>query len=124
MVSDKIEDVVVKRERADAHRIEVDAAFFEPLESLGHRRRRRPEIKRPKTCRLGGWTLYRRWHQTPGGLEFMQQPLHVVDIVRTLFGIAGVAVLAGAAGEKGPPRGVRARIGAIWDPVAVDIKVT
>src|SRR6202023_868863 len=45
------------------------------------------------------------------------------DIVRALFGIAGVTVLAGATRKEGAARGVGPRKGTKRDAVAVDVEI-
>ena len=56
-------------------------------------------------------------------LELERQPLHVVDVGRRVLGVAGVAVAAGAAGEIGAERRMRARQRAVGHAVAVDVLV-
>src|SRR5262249_40363087 len=69
VAGDEIEDVGVEREGADAHRIEMDAAFFERFQGLGHGRRGRAEIKRAKPSGLASGPFDRPRHQALGGLE-------------------------------------------------------
>ncbi len=57
------------------------------------------------------------------GLELVLEPLHVVDVGQAFLGIAREAVAAGAAGEIGAERRMRAGQGAVGDAVAVDIVV-
>src|ERR1700736_3782627 len=123
VAGNEIEHVVVEREGADAHRVDMDAAVFERLERLRHRRGGRAEIQCTKSGRLARRALDGPRHQPFSGLEFMQQALHVVDIVRALFGIAGVTVLAGATRKEGAARGVGPRKGTKRDAVAVDVEI-
>src|SRR6266478_7295817 len=48
VAGDKIEDVVMEREGADTHRVDMDAAVLERVERFGHRRGGRTEIQRAK----------------------------------------------------------------------------
>src|ERR1700730_4475109 len=73
VAGDKIEDVVVEREGADAHRVDIDAAVFERLERLRHRRGGRAEIQCTKSGRLARRALYGPPQQTFRGLAFMTQ---------------------------------------------------
>ena len=58
-----------------------------------------------------------------GGLELLQQPLHVVDDRPRPPRCSGRSGPAGAAGEVGAARRVRAGIGAVGDAVAVDVEI-
>ena len=77
----------------------------------------------PYLVRLGGAGDQRPRHQVLGGVEFADQPLHVVGVGDAFFGVAGVAVARGAAGEERAFGRVRAGVGAIGDAVAVDVEV-
>ena len=101
----------------------MDAARFERFERFFHRHGGRAEIERAELGRLARRALFGLRHEALGGLELVQQALHVVDVVVALFAIARVAVLAGAAGEEGAALRMRAGQRAVGDAVAVDIEV-
>src|SRR5439155_25881336 len=79
--------------------------------------------KRAKPGRLACGSFDRPRHQAFGGLELVQETLHVVDVVGPFLGIARVAVLAGAASEEGAARRVGPGKGAERDAVAVDVEI-
>ena len=113
----------MKREGADTQRVEMDAAGFERVERLLHRRRRRAEIDRAEFGRFLGLPFYGARHQPLGGLEFAQQPLHVLDVGPAFLGVTGPFVLGRATGEKGTARRMGPGQRAVRNTVAVDIEI-
>ena len=125
VLGDEVGHLVVEREGAHAQRVEMDAVLLQrrraPRPSPARSSRNRSTPNRVGCLRGRGGPA--RGTRLLGGLELAQQPLHVVDVDRPLLAVAGVAVLAGAAGEEGAARRVRAGIGAVGDAVAVDVEV-
>ncbi len=124
VLGDETLDRFGEREGAHAHRVDVHAIGLEhvaaPRPSPGWSSRSRSTPKRV-FCAAGAHDRLR--HQLARGLELAQQALHVVDVVGAGLGVAGVAVLRGAAREVGALGRVRAGIGAERDAVAVDVEV-
>ena len=119
----EIEDLVLERERAQAQGVHVDPLPRERVERLRHRGTGRAVVNRAEARRLLGRAEDGLGHQRLRRLELLQQALHVGLVIRALLRVDRVGVLGSPAGEVAALRGVRARIGAERNPVAVHVEI-
>ena len=119
----EVGDLVVERESPHPQGVEMHALLFKGIERFLHRRAGRAVIDDTHARGLHRLAQYRCGQQIPGVLEFAQQALHVIHVVRTGLAVAGIAVLGGAAGKERTARRVSAGIGAIGDAVTFHVQI-
>ena len=123
VIADEFGDLRRKGESADAQRVDMQTFFRQQRLRFVHRGRGRSVVEDPDPRRPCRRFQNRTRQQAARGFEFAQQALHVVDIGRGVFGIAGEPVAAGAAGEIGAEGRMDAGKGAVGNAVAIDIVV-